>query len=312
MRFLGIDVSLRLVVSVWMIVVSALMAFVPSTSASTISFSQACAGTFGGNPGDCLGDSHSGDPAISSASRGASFAETDNSGGINYSAQAAGTGVPGRFSLFAHAGGSSDGSDIGIGYASGSAIIAFSDVITIAGGTGTGFMRIPWATDGGVDLSGIAAASFGVTFCQLIRAGSQTGGIGCDGYPHLVDSFSASNPTFSKLFNLDFSLQYGAQPVDYVLNTTFGASAGVSAPSGIATSDFQHTGTIQAAQFFDSFGNLMSGVTITAQSGLDYLNPQASPTVPIVPIVPTIPEPASIVLLALGLAGIGFMRRGQT
>ena len=29
-----------------------------------------------------------------------------------------------------------------------------------------------------------------------------------------------------------------------------------------------HTGTIQAAHFFDSLGNLMTGVTITSQSGL--------------------------------------------
>jgi hypothetical protein len=108
-----VDVSLRLVVSAWMIVISMLVLSAPSASASTIrSFSRACAGSFGGDPGNCLDDARFGDPAISSASCGASFAETENSGGINYSAQAAGTGVPGQFSLFAHAGGSSDGSDI--------------------------------------------------------------------------------------------------------------------------------------------------------------------------------------------------------
>lgn len=280
-----------------LIIVPLLMLSAPSVSASTInSFSQACAGAFGGDPGNCLYDTHIGDPAISSVSHGASFVESNNSGGINYSAQAAATGVPGRFSLFAHAGGSSDGSDIGIGFASGTAFIEYSDLITITGGTtGTGIMRVPWNIDGGIGLSDIASASFGVDFCQLIPEGSSAGGVGCSGYPNLIDRFSASNTNYSKTWNLDFQFQYN---VNYVLNTRFGISAGVSAPSGMATSDFLHTGAMQPVQFFDSFGNPITGVTITSQSGLNYLNPQA------------VPVPAAVWIFATGLFGLSaFARR---
>lgn len=310
MHYFFAYVSLRVLAPAWTIVVLVSVFSAPSASAAFInSFSRACAGSFGGDPGDCLDDFRFGDTAKSSVSHGATFVETDGRGGINYSAEAASAGVPGQFSLYAHAGGSSDGTDTGIGYAAGHAEIQFSDVITIAGGSGPGVMRIPWTTDGGIGLSGVAGANFGVTFCQLIPVGSPAGGRGCDGYPNLVDMFSVDplsvlNAPYHKTWNLDFQFQFNANPVEYALNTTFGTDAGVGHPAGIATSDFLHTGTIQAAQFFDNLGNPISGVTITSQSGLNYLNPQAT-------IPASVPEPASIALLGLGLAGLGLMRRNR-
>ena len=101
MRYCFANLASRTLVSIWLIV-PMLMFSAPSESASTIqSFSRACAGSFSDpffGPGFCLYDSQSGDPAISSASHIASFVEGDGRGGINYSAKAAGSGVPGQFS----------------------------------------------------------------------------------------------------------------------------------------------------------------------------------------------------------------------
>ncbi len=61
----------------------------------------------------------------------------------------------------------------------------------------------------------------------------------------------------------------------------------------------QHTGLQQPASVYDSNHNLILNPTITAASGVDYLNPQLS----------AVPAPASLGLLVTSLMGLGWRAR---
>jgi hypothetical protein len=280
---------------------------VAEASTSIYSSSDACAGyalslTVGSS--GCLSDARYGDPAISNASHGYINVNSDNSGGVNYAAQAAASGVSNHFGLYASASGVSSGIEISnplSGASRSYAQISYSDIIDPTGlgrdGT-TGSMVISWAVDGGVKMSGNSTARFGVGFCQMIPVGASTGGVGCAGYPDaLTDTFTASNPSYSKTWNLNFPITYGVQ---YVLNTNFFTSASANSPGGNATSDFSNTGLMQPVQFYDSNGNQIYDINITSESGLDYLHPQAA----------VVPLPAATWLFGSGLLGLlGVARR---
>lgn len=221
----------------------------------------------------------------------------------NYVAEARAAASPASFALFAQASGNSFAVPIAgpLGM-SGSALISYHDEVTVAG-SGFGTILVPWhvtgffdvfATSGGTYTPG---ASFGVTFCQSIPLSSGSAGSPCTGGGSQVFMTSAS---FDQVLMLEYSIEFG---VTYSLNTTFGLSvaSGAGLTVGI-TGDFSHTGLQQPAVVFDGNHQLVSNPLITAASGINYLNPQASP----------VPEAPASWLFGAGLAGLGMRRRLQS
>jgi hypothetical protein len=223
--------------------------------------------------------------------------------GWNYTAEARVAADAASFGAFAQASGSSLGTPIAgpLGM-SGTAQVEYHDELTIAG-AGPGFIVVPWHLTGAFDVFAVSGGAYGTpggsigtSFCQSILVGANTGGRGCTGGAQ--DVVHASGP-YDRVLLLEYAIDFG---VAYSLNTTFSlnATSGAGLTVGI-TSDFSHTGTQQAALVYDANHNLVLNPEITAASGVDYLNPQAS----------VVPAPPAIWLLATGLVGLGGRRCRQ-
>jgi hypothetical protein len=267
-------------------------------AASTIyTISTVC--TRGGNA-TCTQDGRYGNSSIS---RNDTYIPPPDSpypdNGWNYVAEARAAANAASFALFGQASGNSFANPIAgpLGMEA-AAQVFYHDEVTVAG-AGTGTIVVPWhitgafdvfATSGGLYTPG---ASFGATFCQSIPVGQNTGGTGCTGGGSQVFTTSSS---YDQVLLLEYAINFG---VAYSLNTTFSLSviSGAGLTVGM-TGDFSHTGLQQAALVYDSNHNLLLNPEITAASGVDYLNPQAS----------VVPAPPAVWLLATGLAGLGGRR----
>lgn len=267
-------------------------------SASTIyTISTIC--TRGGNA-TCTQDQRYGNSSISG---GNSYVPPPGSpypdNGWNYVAEARAAADAASFALFGQASGNSFATPIAgpLGMEA-AAQVFYHDEVTVAG-AGSGTIVVPWhitgafdvfATSGGLYTPG---ASFGATFCQSIPVGSGSGGRGCTGGGSQV--FTTSS-VYDQVLYLTYAIDFG---IPYSLNTTFSLSvvSGAGLTVGM-TGDFSHTGLQQAALVYDSNNNLIVNPEITAASGIDYLNPQAS----------VVPAPPAAWLLATGLAGLGGRR----
>ena len=220
--------------------------------------------------------------------------------GWNYAAEARAAVDPVSFGLYGRAAGNSFAEPIAgpLGM-SGSAIVEYHDEVRVAG-SGTGTIVVPWHVTGAFDVVAetigatyTPAGAFGVSFCQSIPVGAATGGRSCTGGSQ--DIFRADG-LYDKTLMLAYPINFNQ---DFSLNTTFvlQAISGASLASGMV-GDFSHTGLQQAALVYDSNGNLVLNPVITAASGVDYLNPQAS----------AVPAPPAVWLLGTALAGLGGRR----
>jgi hypothetical protein len=249
----------------------------------------------------CLYGYEVGDPAVSSTSRGATYDDPTSDWGYNLSSQASVVAWRNAFSIYFQANGSVSESNDVIAISAGGGV-TYSDTLVFGGASGQGFVVFPWLVEGAVSVQGdpgeFPGAGAGASFvmgCSMVPAGSATGVVACrtDG----VDLFESST-TYNEVWNLTVPITFG---VSYVLNMTAGGGASIGAANGSASviADFSHTGTLGAARVYDSFGNLVPNATITAESGLDYFDPQATP----------VPEPAAYSLLFGGLVAL-WLRSG--
>jgi hypothetical protein len=219
----------------------------------------------------------------------------------NYVAEARAAASAANFGLFAQASGNSFATPIAgpLGM-SGSAIVELHDEVRVAG-SGSGTIVVPWHVTGGFDVFAqtigatyAPGASFGVPFCQSIPLGAGSGGKGCTGGGSQV--FTATT-AYDQVLMLEYAINFDQS---FSLNTTFALQviSGASLATGM-TGDFSHTGLQQPALVYDSNHNLVLNPVITAASGVDYLDPQAS----------AVPAPAAAWLLGTGLIGLGGRRR---
>jgi hypothetical protein len=219
----------------------------------------------------------------------------------NYAAEARAAADPVSFGLYGRAAGNSFAVPIAgpLGM-SGSAIVQYHDEVKVAG-SGTGTIVVPWHITGAFDVVAetigatyTPAGSFGVSFCQSIPVvGPGNNGRSCTGGSQ--DIFRADG-IYDKVLMLAYAINFDEE---FSLNTTFVLQviSGASLASGME-GDFSHTGLQQAALVYDSNGNLVLNPVITAASGVDYLNPQAS----------AVPAPPTLWLLGTALAGLGGRR----
>jgi hypothetical protein len=299
-RPLGPPALARFAIAAGVTTLAAVVPVVGAATANTIqAFSRTCAGIAADFASlvNCNTDSHIGTtPQFASTSRGVSFSSA--SGGVNFGANSSATASLNSFGLFAFAGGSATGQNVNIGFgAQGNAGVQFIDTLNIAGGSGTGRIQIPWLIDGGVDVSGNGTVVFAAGTCASYPAGTINVAF-CT--PNRAPDVLKTDTSYEELWILDFAFEFG---VDYTFQQCFGLSTGTGDPLGsFAQGNFAHTGLMQPVRVFDSLGNLVLNPVITAESGLDYLNPQGdTPS--------AVSEPASLASLALGLLGVAGLRK---
>ena len=190
----------------------------------------------------------------------------------------------------------------GLGDAGGTTSAArgiMSDVLTLTGGTGFGYLTLQWTVSGLTQLDGYRGA-----YADLfIEAQTRT-----------VNDLHGSGSLVIReggLYTIDRLPFFFGRPLDLSVSSTVAAASGYDAGGGayayFAAALFGHTSTLTGIFAVDASGRPIDDITITAASGTHY-PVTAAPGDPVVPPVQGVPEPASGALLAAGLA-IGWTRR---
>jgi hypothetical protein len=157
----------------------------------------------------------------------------------------------------------------------------FTDVITLGGGTpgASGYLRAVFDYDGSISCAGPIGAQ---CYASLTVNG--------------VYNISGASRAGSAVFDIPFtlgvasplSISLAARAVDQYSGTRFRANV-----------DFLHSADLRFVQVLDSNRNVLTDGTVVSDGNLSY------------PMTAPVPEPASLLLLATGAAGIAARRGGR-
>jgi len=172
------------------------------------------------------------------------------------------------------------------------------DTWVISGGTGKGYLQFTWTIDGSTSsFSSSATASPGSLYddAYLTLVAQVDARTGFSSYPVSTRSESGAIHGGSSTYETDKLPFYFDQPLDiffigqvWATLGSYGQFPGPRFYSGEAHADFSHTAILSGIQAYDAGGNLLSNVTISAESGTPYA-------------VTSVPEPGSAALLGVGL-----------
>lgn len=189
-------------------------------------------------------------------------------------------------------------------------IAAYTDTLTITGGSGAGVLALAYTLDGSISVTGTGPQGVTAVFPMCDDNGCNDGSIYYSLNSGALTALSSGQPGFRSngtvIFYIPFT--YGA-PLDIepFLSTQAQFIVGSDSIPFSASANFNDTVTLSSALVYGGTpsapGTQNNGALIDAASGLDY-GPDG--------IVSGTPEPATVLLTATALAALIFFRRKLT